>query len=605
MSVGDNPLQRAVATFALKLVKLRGKSEVLRGKAPLIYRCEMLRPHFLSQKRAARPRTRASLLFLSLLFCLPVSAQLHKPSPAPAPAQPEVPRDSLGRSTPRGAVLAFLAAARRGDNQLAAQYLNASPPGNDTPVLAHELFIVLDRRLPATLNELSDDPEGSHSDPLKPDQERVGTIDTDNGHVDILLERVDRGKSGFLWLFSDKTLDAIPGLYEQVNRVPIDHILPEFLLNTRFAGIVLFEWLLVLIGLPLLYFITVLLSRLLGRLIGVLRQDLYKKLNLDNREFLPGPVRLLLLAFFIHWTDFKTNLPLLARQFWSSTATMIEIAACAWLLILFSIWGETYARLLLQSRNRAGASSMLHLMRWLVDLLIISAGVIVTLRYFRVNPTTALAGLGVGGIAVAFAAQKTLENIIGGVSLIFDQAVRVGDSLKVGNTSGTVEDIGLRSTRIRTSDRTVVSVPNGQIANMTLENASSRDKFWFHPILTLHYGTTSAQMQTILDEIRGLLVETHIEPGARVRFLRFGASSLDIEVSAYVLARDWNQFLEIQETLLLRIIDCIESLGVQFALPVQTIVASASISNGANDQALSRASSQEEKTRDKVTVAQS
>jgi len=248
---------------------------------------------------------------------------------------------------------------------------------------------------------------------------------------------------------------------------------------------------------------------------------------------------------------------------------------------------------------------MLHLMRWLVDLLIISAGVIVTLRYFRVNPTTALAGLGVGGIAVAFAAQKTLENIIGGVSLIFDQAVRVGDSLKVGNTSGTVEDIGLRSTRIRTSDRTVVSVPNGQIANMTLENVSSRDKFWFHPILTLRYGTTSSQMQTLLDEIRGLLVGTHIEPGARVRFLRFGASSLDIEVFAYVLARDGNQFLEIQETLLLRIIDCIESLGVQFALPVQTIVASASISNGANDQALSRAPSQEEKTRDKVTVAQS
>jgi MscS family membrane protein len=498
-----------------------------------------------------------------------------------------------------------LAAARRGDDQLAAQYLNTSLPVNDIPVLAHELFIVLDRSLPATLNELSDNPEGSHSDPLNPDQERVGTIDTDKGHVDILVERVDRGKSGFLWLFSDKTLDAIPDLYEQVNRAPIDHIVPEFLLNTRFAGIPLFEWFFVLVGLPLLYFLTVLLSRLLGRLIRVLRQDLYRKLDLGNREFLPGPIRLLLLAFLIHWTDTKTNLPLLARQFWSSTTTIIEIAACVWLLILFSSWSETYGRRLLRSRNRAGATSMLHLMRWLVDLLIISAGVIVTLHYFRVNPTTALAGLGVGGIAVAFAAQKTLENIIGGVSLIFDQAVRVGDSLKVGNTSGTVEDIGLRSTRIRTSDRTVVSVPNGQIANMTLESMSARDKFWFHPILTLRYGTTSAQMQTILDEIRGLLVKTHIEPGARVRFLRFGASSLDIEVSAYVLARDWNQFLEIQETLLLRIIDSIESLGVQFALPVQTIVASGSISNGANDQALSRASSQEDKTRDKVTVAQS
>ena len=250
---------------------------------------------------------------------------------------------------------------------------------------------------------------------------------------------------------------------------------------------------------------------------------------------------------------------------------------------------------------------MLHLTRWVVDLLIISAGVVVTLYYFRVNPTTALAGLGVGGIAVAFAAQKTLENIIGGVSLIFDQAVRVGDSLKVGDARGTVEDIGLRSTRIRTLDRTVVSVPNGQIANMTLENISSRDKFWFHPILTLRCGTTSSQMQIVLDDIRGLLKESrHVEPAsARVRFLRFGPYSLDVEVFAYVLARDWNQFLEIQEGLLLRIIGFIESSGVQFALPPQANVAAASISSGAAERAFLKVPTREEKPSEKVTAAKS
>jgi MscS family membrane protein len=539
------------------------------------------------------------LLFLSFFFCFPASAQLHKPASAPAPAQPEVPKDSLGRNTPRGAVLGFLGAARKSNDQLAAQYLSTGVRGNDAAVLAHQLFIVLDRRLPPILNELSDNPEGSLSDPLKPDQELVGTIASDNGPVDVLVERIDRGKSGFLWLFSDKTLASIPELYEEVNAVSVDHVLPKFLIDTRFAGIAVFEWLVVLIGVPLLYFLTVLVSRLLSRLIGVLRQNLYIKLDLRNREFLPGPVRLLLLGFLIHWINSKTHLPLLARQFWSSTATVITIAACVRLLILFSSWGEGYARRLLRSRNRTGATSMLHLTRWVVDLLIISAGVIVTLQYFRVNPTTALAGLGVGGIAVAFAAQKTLENIIGGVSLIFDQAVRVGDNLKVGDTNGTVEDIGLRSTRIRTADRTVVSVPNGQIANMTLENISSRDKFWFHPVLALRYGTTSSQMQTVLDDIRSLLKESrHLDPASgRVRFLRFGPSSLDVEVFAYVLASDWNQFLEIQESLLLRIIDCIESIGVQFAFPLQTIVAAASISNGAAERALLKVPTQEEKPR--------
>ena len=500
-----------------------------------------------------------------------------------------------------------MGAARTGDDELAAQYLNTPARGNAAAVLTHQLFIVLDRRLPPRLNELSDNPEGSLSNPLKPDQELVGTIGSDNGNVDILVERVDRGKSGSLWLFSGKTLDSIPDLYEEVNGVSVYHVLPEFLVNTRFAGIDASEWLAVLVGMPLLYLLAVLLSRLLSRLIGMFRQRLYKKPDLAHREFLPGPVRLLLLAFMLHWITSKTNLPLLARQFWSSTTTVVAIAASVWLLILLTSWGEGYTRRHLRSRNRTGATSMLHLTRWLVDLLIIAAGVVVTLHYFRVNPTTALAGLGVGGIAVAFAAQKTLENIIGGVSLIFDQAVRVGDSLKVGDAQGTVEDIGLRSTRIRTPDRTVVSVPNGQIANMTLENISSRDKFWFHPILTLRYGTTSSQMQIVLDDIRSLLKESrHLEPAStRVRFLRCGPSSLDVEVFAYVLARDWNQFLEIQEGLLLRIIGCIEAIGVQFALPPQTIVAGASISNGDAERALRKVPTREEKPSDKVTAAKS
>jgi len=574
----------------------------LPGKAPLINQCEMHRPLFLSQKRAGRLGTGVCLLMLGVLLCLPTWAQHSKTASAPPPAHTEVPKDSLGRSTPRGAVFGFLAAARKGDDELAAQYLNTHLLGNAAAVLAHQLFIVLDRRLPARLNELSDNPEGSLSDPLKPDQELVGTISSNNGNVDIFLERVDRGKSGRLWLFSSNTLDSISDLYDEINVVSVNTVLPKFLVNTRFAGIPLFEWLAVLVGMPLLYFLTVLLSRLLSRLIGLLRRRVYIKSDLANRVFLPAPVRLLLLAFIINWLASKVSLPLLARQFWSSTATVITIAAGVWLLILFNSWGEEYVQRLLRRRNRTAATSMLHLTRWVADLLIIAAGVVMTLYYFRVNPTTTLAGLGVGGIAVAFAAQKTLENVIGGVSLIFDQAVRVGDNLKVGDAQGTVEAIGLRSTRIRTADRTVVSVPNGRIANMTLENISSRDKFWFHPILTLRYGTTSSQMQTVLGDIRKLLGESRdLEPGsARVRFLRFGTSSLDVDVFAYVLARDWNQFLEIQESLLLHIIDCIESIGVQFALPIQTIVTSASTSNGAPERALRKVPTVEEKPTDEV-----
>ena len=147
-----------------------------------------------------------------------------------------------------------------------------------------------------------------------------------------------------------------------------------------------------------------------------------------------------------------------------------------------------------------GTTSLLRLARRTLDLFLLFGGLLAGLHHFGVNLTAALAGLGVGGIAVALAAQRTLENVIGGISIIFDQVVHVGDRVKVVNHEGFVEDIGLRSTRIRTLDRTVLNVPNGQLATVSLENISSRDKFWFHHILRLRYETPVSRMRGVLDE---------------------------------------------------------------------------------------------------------
>jgi MscS family membrane protein len=302
---------------------------------------------------------------------------------------------------------------------------------------------------------------------------------------------------------------------------------------------------------------------------------------LPNPDFLPAPVRLLLLALALRWMITSVSLPLLARQIWSSVAVVIGIAAGVWLFILLNSWTEQYSHRFAHRHDITGITAVVRLVRRFVDLLAIFAGVMGILYYFGVNPTAVMAGLGVGGIAVALAAQKTLENVIGGISLILDKVVLVGDTLRVGTIEGTVEDLGLRSTRIRTSDRTVVSLPNGQIANMTLENLSTRDKFWFHPILALHYGTTTTQLHTVLEGIRQLLQESqHVEPDSvRVSFLRLGASALEVEAVAYVATRQGAEFLAIQEVLLLGIMKCIESAGVQLATPSQTIVIDAASAN--------------------------
>jgi len=221
----------------------------------------------------------------------------------------------------------------------------------------------------------------------------------------------------------------------------------------------------------------------------------------------------------------------------------------------------------------SGSAAVVRLFRRIIDGLILFAGLLFTLYHFGVNPTAALAGLGVGGIAVALAAQKTLENGIGGLSLIMDGAVTLGDYLKVTGAEGTVSGIGLRSTRLRTTDRTEVSVPNGQIANATLENMSVRDKFWFHHILGVRYETTAAQMRLILEKLTQLLAHyPRVEDTSiRVRFLRLGTSSLDIEIFAYLLARDYNHFLEMQEELLLGSMDAVQKAGAQLALPSQSL----------------------------------
>jgi MscS family membrane protein len=513
---------------------------------------------------------RAIVLSLLLVSCQTLWSQAV-PAKSSSEAPPEHPTDTIGRGTPRGTVLGLLSAARDRNTGLAALYLDTSLRGADAEALASQLAEVINRRLPARLNEISDMPEGSQRDPLKPDEDLIGVIQTSNGDLDILVQRVDRGKAGKVWLFSQKTLASIPEAYQELSPSLLERVLPKFLITTRVAEIPLFEWMAVFLGMPLLYLLTGVLNRILSLAVGLLRRRLSKNAGLPNPQILRPPIRLLLLSLAIRWLISKVTLPLLARQFWSTTALVIVIVACMWLLMLLNRRVERY--MVGHRRSLSGAASVSRLVRWLIDLIILFAGLLFTLNHFGINLTATLAGLGVGGIAVALAAQKTLENVIAGVSLIADGAVGVGDILNMGDIQGTVVEVGLRSTRIQTIDRTVVSLPNGQIANMRLETLSVRDKFLFHPLVGLRYETTSAQLHSFMAGVRSLLNEhANVDSiSVRVRFVRLGISSLDVDIFAYVFAHDWNNFLEIQEELLFGIMDIIQKAGAEIAFPSQSL----------------------------------
>lgn len=514
-------------------------------------------------------KTKIAIVCL-VLFSAEIWAQAGDLKAAPSATQPEVPKDTLGRNTPKGTVLGFLSATRKGNAEIAALYLNTPLRGGEAAALAHQLGVVLDRKLPARLNQISDTPEGSVPDPLRPDEDVVGTIETESGALDIIVERVDRGKAGKVWLFSRKTLASIPAVFRELNTPAFERFLPEFIVHTRLLGVPIFQWLALFVGMPLLYLLTGVLGRALASGSGMVRRRLGHHAGVKNAQFLPAPVRLLLVALVIRLLLKSITLPLLARQLWSTIALLIAIVASIWSLWLLTGLAERYA--LKYRPSLSGSASVLRLFRRLLDGSLLFAGLLFFLYHFGINVTAALAGLGVGGIAVALAAQKTLENVIGGVSLIADQALRVGDFLSLGDVQGTVEEVGLRSTRIRTLERTLVSLPNGQIANMKVETISVRDKFWFHPVIGLRYETTPVQLRTILSNLReSLRRHPNVDPSSvRVRFIRFGAFSLDVDIFAYASADDWSNFLEIQEELLFGIIDIVHIAGTGIALPSQT-----------------------------------
>jgi MscS family membrane protein len=192
---------------------------------------------------------------------------------------------------------------------------------------------------------------------------------------------------------------------------------------------------------------------------------------------------------------------------------------------------------------------------------------------FGIGITPIIAGLGVGGLAVALAIRPTLENIMGGFVLFADKPVRVGEFCSFGDKLGTVEEIGLRSTRLRGLDRTVITVPNADFAQMQIVNFTRRDMNLFQCQIGLRYETTPDQLRHVTAKIRKLLIQhSKVSPDpARVRLGEFGSSAYLLDVFAFVMAADWNDFLAIKEDLNLRIAEIVRQSGTSFAFPSQTV----------------------------------
>lgn len=451
------------------------------------------------------------LLNFAVLLC-PVLLGQTPPIPEREPAAAA---DPLGRSTPRGTVFNFLRVAHEGNFGTAAQYLKiGSGPGSpqDTTArgLAEQLKTVLDRKLEILPGAISDSSEGNLADGLPPEREQVGSLSADSGPVPIVLQRIQQVDGTRLWLFAEQTLERIPGVHQSLAPSLIERHLPEVWVKRQLFGLTAWRWIALLVLLPIAVGLAWLICAVFFRAVSVVVRRTSWVVDDDIASMLRGPLRLLLTVWLFHSGMLAVPLSFLARQAIGVLELILAAIAVSWFVLRLIDYGADRAKLALIRRQRISATAVVPLGRRIVKMMVLSIVVLATLDNLGFEMKTVLAGLGVGGIAVALAAQKTIENLFGGISLVMDQPVRVGDFCKYGEGFGTVEDVGLRSTRVRTLDRTVVTIPNGQFASLNVENFARRDKIWFHPMLGLRLDTTPDQLRYVLAEIRNCFTSIRI-----------------------------------------------------------------------------------------------
>jgi MscS family membrane protein len=524
-------------------------------------------------------------LFVILFLCLAsfssvraqVSSLLPAQKSATASQSPAVVDPlGLGRETPRGTVIGFIRAAQN-ENETAVEYFQPTAKSH-RPSLAEEelaarLFSVLNAKFPASaLNSTSNDPDVAGTDQQPRDQITIGGTRGLSESFPITLVRIQDVHNVKLWFISRQTLDQVPEVYDSLHFPQLEKNLPSYLVKYRPLGVPAWQWIAMVVFAPIamvLGWAIALLGRTCLQFIQRLR-GLPPLPPRPLRHFGPGAM---LVAVLIHYRFvYFIETSLLYRQYYQYVVWILLAFAGYWAVTRVTHWIFRGISQRLTERGRLAERSLISLSRRVLDVVIFVVIGLVVLNEMDVNVTAALAGLGIGGLAIGLGAQKTFENLLGGISILTDKAIVVGDSCKIGDRAGTVEDIGLRSTKIRTEDRTVVSIPNGTVATATLENFRFRDKILCKQTVRLRYDLSPDHLRYALVQLREVLSQhSKVEEStARVRVMRFGENAIEVEIYAYILERNYSLFLATQEDLLLQVMESLERTGAAVALPTQT-----------------------------------
>lgn len=391
---------------------------------------------------------------------------------------------------------------------------------------------------------------------------------------DVLPEVYLINKDG-QWVFSKATIEQIPDLYRATFSGIVEALLdrvPEWA-KAEWFGVEIWQYLAVLVWLLL----GVILRKIFEFILDNYVRRITRKTKftwdddlLDSIER-PAGFIFLMVYFLITYTNLQLSVNV---NFYLSAIFEVGVSAgVVWLFYNLSDVFAKYLSVITSKTENTLDDQLVPLIRKTLRFFIVVMGVILILQNNGYNVASLIAGLGIGGLAVALAAKDTLANFFGSVTIFADKPFRIGDWIKVGNVEGTVEEVGFRTTRVRTFYNSLISVPNSNIATTDIDNFGMRKYRRLKTVLNLTYSTSPEQMEAFVEGIKAIVTanKNFRQDFYEVHFNSFGAHSLDVLVYVFFDVADWSTELQQRHNFLLEVLRLSKEVGVEFAFPTQTL----------------------------------
>jgi MscS family membrane protein len=432
--------------------------------------------------------------------------------------------------------------------------------------LAKGLLFIFAQQNVLDLNQISSEPEGTLEDGLPEDLEKAGAVTLSQEVIPVYLQRIEDPDGTLAWRVANETLVRVPDMWDELGysdlAVWLSNALPEF----YFLGMGNFQVVTLLFTLIAGWFLTGWISLLVGRLGGRFTNPWNHALS----RFLRVPLRLILYVVLIRIVIANLGLSVIAKAYLASSP-LEYLAAVIFAFGLLNLYRDYKIRQL-ELQGDIEYVALIKPVVVIVRIIVATTGVLMWADHAGFNVSTLIAGLGVGSIAVALAAQKTLENVIGAITLYTARPIRPGDWCRFGDIKGSVEEIGLRSVTLRTKNRTLVTVPNSMFSSADIENYSVRDRIRFSKLLELQMPSPD-QLRAILGEFRELFSAHPMvrQDTISIRLTDIQAAVAVIKLDAGIMTTDYEEYLAVAEDLNLRVIEIVHQNGAIFSGPGQVL----------------------------------